>query len=622
MTDAPASPGMGMSAGTRVRLSAMMFLQYAIHAVWIVPLAAYLGGSKLGFTGSQIGTVANAAPWGCLLAPIFVGMVADRFFPSEKVLAILNVVGGGMLFWASTITEPTMLFVVLLVQQICYMPTWAITNSIAIANCTDTEKDLPHIRVFGSIGWVATALFGIVAAAIGKEWDTTALPMMAAGALSIIAGAFAFALPHTPPPAAGKKSSIADVLGLKALAMMKNPSFAVFIVVSLIALIPFAAYWTFFSLYLANLGVNVIAGTMHLGQFIEIFVMAFLLPIALKKLGVKWTLVLGIAALALRYVAFLFGNGDELMFLNYIGILVHGLIFSFFFVTGYVYADRVAPKELRAQGQALIMLVTFGAGMLIGNYINGKIVDANAIPGEPVAAAFKMPAAIPAAPAATLPDANMSDTVVYARALSDPEMSVLNAEQQEQRNEKLIKRLREEHGDKVKLDEGKTAALAAPKGVTFSTWLYLSKKKDAKLSGTIFKAGQGDSALELSLDDGRLGLQAGTAKIAYVAPLATGKKVHVAGTFDGKLLKLYTDGKPYTRWQWDRVWLWPAIISAVLALLMVVFFHVPRVGKTEAAPEPAAEEPAEEAPADEGEEQAPAEEPAEEAPAEEAESEE
>jgi nucleoside transporter len=280
----------------------MMFLQYAIHAVWIAQLGAYLGG-QLGFTGNQIGWIGNTAALGCLLAPIFVGMVADRFFASEKVLAILNLAGAALLIWASTITSPLMLFVVLLIQQLCYMPTWAITNSIAIANCQDTEKGLPRIRVWGSIGWVATLLFGLIATKLfATPWDGTHLPLIAAAVLSVVAGLFAFALPHTPPPAAGKKSSLSDVLGLKALALMKDPSFAVFIIVSLVAMIPFAAYWTFFSLYLAGLGVEVITGTMHLGQFIEIFVMWLLLPIAMKKIGVKWTLVLGVVALTIRYV--------------------------------------------------------------------------------------------------------------------------------------------------------------------------------------------------------------------------------------------------------------------------------------------------------------------------------
>ncbi len=375
-----------MSSSVRIRLNVMMFLQYAIHAVWIVQLAAYLGGK--GFSGTQIGWAGNTVALGCVLAPIFVGMIADRFFAGERVLAILNFAGAALLLYASTITNPWMLFGVLLVQQLCYMPTWAITNSIAIANCEDTERDLPPIRVFGSIGWVATLLFGLICAKelnvfgittvkmLDIPWDATSKPMVAGAILSVVAGLFAFALPHTPPPAAGKRFSISDVLGLKALALMKNRSFAIFIIVSMLGMIPFAAYWTFFSLYLKELDVGLITGTMHMGQFVEIFAMWLLLPIALKKFGVKWTLVVGTAALVLRYICFMFGNGDELMFLNYAGVAVHGIIFPLFFVTGYIYADQIAPKEIRSQAQALVMFVTFGVGMLLGNWVNGMIVDA------------------------------------------------------------------------------------------------------------------------------------------------------------------------------------------------------------------------------------------------------
>ena len=377
---------MSMPMGRRVRLSAMMFLQYAIHAVWFMQLAAYLEGKGLG--GTEIGWVGNTAAIGAILAPILVGMIADRFFASERVLAVLNLAGAALLYWGSTISggweigglvisEAWAIFIVLLLQQACYMPTWAITNAIAMANCEDTERDLPPIRVFGSIGWVATALFGVVAVnLVGAEWDATPLPMVAGAILSALAGLFAFVLPHTPPPAKGEKTRLADLLGLRALGLLKKPSFAVFIIVSMIAMIPFAAYWTFFSLYLKDLGVKIISGTMHLGQLVEIFAMWLLLPIALKKLGMKWTLVGGVVIMALRYVFFMFGGAGPLMALNYLGVLVHGIVFSFFFISGFIYADQAAPKGMRAQAQSLVLLVTSGVGMLAGNWINGAIVDA------------------------------------------------------------------------------------------------------------------------------------------------------------------------------------------------------------------------------------------------------
>ena len=628
-----------MSSEVRVKLSVMMALQYAIHAVWFMQMAAYLN-KVLSCTGRQISWVQNTAPVGALLAPIFVAMVADRFFAGEKILGLLNLAGAVLLLVASTIGDPLLLFGVLLLQQLFYMPTWAITNSIAIANCVDTEKDLPGIRVWGSIGWVATALFGVISTKVlGVPWDGTHLPIIAAAILSVAAGLFAFSLPHTPPPAAGKKASISDVLGLKALALMKNSSFAVFIIVSLVVMIPFAAYWTFFSLYLASLGVNVITGTMHLGQFIEIFVMWLLLPIALKRVGVKWTMALGVAILGLRYLMFMFGNGEEMMVLNYGGILVHGFIFSFFFVTGYIYADRVAPKEIRAQAQGLIMLVTFGGGMLLGNWINGEIVDANAIRGEKVAETYKMPGPVAVAPALGIQGAKVSDSVVYNRVLNGDEITLLvnqqqaaqlerdrqaaeQAEQQAAEPEKkkaagqkkqeladalakkkvLIERLTKEFGDKVDLAKGKLAAPAAATAFSFSTWLELPEPKEGEekkeLSGGIYKIGDGDAALELTLGKGRLSLRAGKAKVTHVTPLATGKRIQIAAMFDGTMLQLYRGGELYKRWNWRTVWTYPAVISAVLLLLMILLFKVPPANEDD-EPDEAGDESAGE-PADQG----------------------
>jgi hypothetical protein len=280
-----------------------------------------------------------------------------------------------------------------------------------------------------------------------------------------------------------------------------------------------------------------------------------------------------------------------------------------------VLADRVATEETRAQSQALIMLVTFGAGMLLGNWINGKIVDANAILGEPVAKTYKVPAAVPALPTLAIEGAKVSDTVVYNRALSGEEITLLVAEQQ--KKDKLVARLKEEFGDKVDLARGKVVVPVQAEGLTFATWLELPKdKKD--LTGAIFKIGEGDSALQLALDGGKLSLRAGQAKMTQASALATGKKVHVAGTFDGKILKLYSGGGLFKRWEWQKVWIWPAVISAVLMLLMLVFFHVKPAakGEEEEAPEeaPAEEAPAEPAPAEEAGEAATAEEAAPDAP--------
>ncbi len=565
----------GLPTGVRVRLSIMMFLQFAIHAVWIVPVAAYLGRT-LSFTTPQIGWIANAAPLGCLLAPIFVGMVADRFFAGEKVLGILNLVGAGLLFCASRITNPTSLFIVLLLQQLCYMPTWAITSAIALANCKDAEKDFPKIRVFGSIGWVAMGIFSLVATLIGKEWDSTSMPMVTGAIFSLAAGLFAFALPHTPPPAAGKRTTLADVFSLRALALMKRPSFAAFIIISLLVLIPFSTYWTFCSLFLADRGIQAITFWMSWGQFGEILFM-LMVPLVLARLGIKWGMSLGLAALLVRYVLLYLGSQFDHAAMYFGGIIVHGLIYGFFFVGGQIYIDKKAPGEIRAAAQGFIFLVTFGAGLFLGNYINGELIEHYSSTSEPVAYAYEMPADF-ASDMLTVEDARVTDVRVYGRALRADEVAVLHALQA--KDELKAIRLEEAAAEPVRLEdgliyEGELAGLAATKpgsALTFSAVVTLPEGKD-DLSGTFFAMGKDKDAMQIGLDRNRLFFRAGEKKIVQRVAMPRGKNVHVVGTFDGNVLKLYTDGSIYRRYDWKSIWGLTAIISAVLLVLFVVSFH-------------------------------------------------
>ena len=452
-----------LPTGVRARLSIMMFLQFAIHAVWIVPVAAYLGRT-LSFTTGQIALIANTAALGCLVAPVFIGMVADRFFAGEKVLGILNLVGAGLLLWASTTTEPKMLFLLLFLQQLCYMPTWAITSAIALANCRDTAKDFPKIRVFGSIGWVATGIFGITAAWLGKPFDTTHFPMMVAAILSAVAGLFAFALPHTPPPAAGKKTTLADVLSLKALALMKRPSFALFIVVSLLVMIPFSLYWTYCSLFLVDRGFQAITFSMNFGQFGEIFFM-LMIPLVLAKLGIKWGMSLGLAALLVRYLFLCFGSQYDQPWMYFGGIVVHGLIYGFFFVGGQIYIDRKAPKEVRAAAQGFIFLITFGAGLFLGNYLNAKLIDYNSSISEPVAQAYELPSDF-VSDMLTVKGATVTEVKLYGRAVTASEVAVMHARQA--KDDLKAERLEQAAAEPVRLEDGliysgELAGLAATK---------------------------------------------------------------------------------------------------------------------------------------------------------------
>jgi len=360
------------STSIRIRLSIMMFLQYMMFAVWWVPLAAYL--TNTGIEGTYKAWILSVMPLGCLLAPVFC-MVADRHFASQKVLTALNFGCAVLFFLGARQTSPAAMFVILLLAMFCYMPTWSLTNAIAMANYP-SEK-FPQIRVFGSIGWVACAVFSLIAATKmfgGKSIDGTAIPLYCGAATALVAALLNLTLPNTPPPAKGKEASIVDALGLRALTLLKDRNFAIFILISMFVMIPFTMYFSLGSQFFESQGFKQVTATMNLGQFVEIFLM-LLVPLALLRFGVKWTMVAGLGALAIRYFALWIGVAADQTSLYYIAILVHGIIFGFFFVGGQVYVDKKAPPEIRAQAQGLIVMICFGFGMLIGTFFNVELIE-------------------------------------------------------------------------------------------------------------------------------------------------------------------------------------------------------------------------------------------------------
>ena len=360
----------GMSMSIRIRLSIMMFLQYIILAVWSVPLAAYL--VNIGIEGLYKATILSSMALGCLAAPI-ITMIADRHFASQKVLTVLNLLCAVLLFLAAKQDNAILLFVLLLFAMFCYMPTWSLTNAIAMTN-SPLEK-FPQIRVFGSIGWVASGVFSLVALWIyGAKIDGTATPLLCGAGMALVAAIFNLTLPNTPPPGKGKKASIIDAFGLRALTLLKDFNFALFSVISMLMMIPFTLYWTYNSEFLQDKGFELITFTMSLGQFGEIFFM-LLVPLAIARKGIKWTMAVGLVATLVRFVAFLSGGLFDYTWLYFVAILVHGIIFGFFFVGGQVYVDKKAPKEIRAQAQGLIVLICYGIGMLVGNFFNGKLIS-------------------------------------------------------------------------------------------------------------------------------------------------------------------------------------------------------------------------------------------------------
>ncbi|MHC4169150.1 MAG: MFS transporter [Planctomycetota bacterium] len=571
------------STSIRIRLSVMMFLQYMMFAVWWVPLAAYL--TTLEVSPTYKAWILSVMPLGCLLAPVFC-MVADRHFASQKVLTVLNFGCAVLFFFGAQQTNAPALFVILLLGMFLYMPTWSLTNAIAMSNYP-SEK-FPQIRVFGSIGWVASGVFGLVAATSifkDKVIDGTAIPLYCGAGTALVAAILNLTLPNTPPPAKGKEASIVDALGLRALTLLKNLNFALFIIVSLLVMIPFTLYFSLGSQFFKSEGFEQVTATMNLGQLVEIFLM-LLVPLALTKFGVKWTMVAGLGALAIRYLALWGGVAADQIFLYYVAILVHGAIFGFFFVGGQVYVDKKAPAEIRAQAQGLIVLICFGIGMLIGTFFNVRVIESYTAESELVAAGYSIPKT-PPSERSTVASINLSTVSMYDRALSDDEISTLNARDFE-KDDEAVQEITNEAAEPVNLTKGLLAsgdslvalAGAAPQtGLTFSAVLSLPEG-DTPVSGNLFTIGEGDDGIVLGVEEDKLFWQAGASTISQKLPLTRGNdddgnpnKIHVAASYDGELIKLYVNGNLYKRVNWNPVFVIATIISVILLAALCALFR-------------------------------------------------
>ena len=360
-----------MSFALRFKLSAMMFLQFMLVAVFFVPLAVYLKSIQV--EGVMIATIMATMAWGAILSPI-VGMLADRLMNAEKVLFILNILVAAMLVVSATTQNHYVLFVCLLVAMCAYMPTWGLTSSIAITN--STPEAFPLIRVFGSIGWVCAAVFAIVAKwGFDTAIDGTAIPFYCGAGVAVIAAANALMLPKTAPAAKGQPMSIVDALGLKAFSMLKDKNTAVMMLCSCLWMVAFSIYWLFFSMYLDSaLKVKDITATMNVGQISEMAFIA-LLPVAIKLFGMKLTMALGIFAMVLRYAFCAYALDVDGLYWG--AIVVHGIIFGFFFVTAQMYMAKKAPKELQAQAQGLFFCLAFGVAQIVGAYFTNWLIDIN-----------------------------------------------------------------------------------------------------------------------------------------------------------------------------------------------------------------------------------------------------
>jgi nucleoside transporter len=352
----------------------MMFLQFFIWGAWYTTIAVYMtnhGMERLTYWPYTVNPIA------AIVAPFFLGLVADRYFPTEKVLGTLHVLGGLVLFLVPRfIASPTTFILLLLVYNLCYMPTLGLANSLAFHHIQSQEQQFPLIRVFGTVGWIVAGLFIslVLGPIIGGVAEQTAWPVYTSAAASLILGVFAFTLPHTPPPGRGQPVSLRSIAGVDAFSQIGDRPFYIFIAASLLLCIPLAVYYNFTQLYLGAAGVTRIAATQTLGQMSETIFM-LLMPLMFLRLGVKKMLMLGMAAWVLRYALFAIAAPSAVFWLIALGILLHGPCYDFFFVTGQIYVDKKSTPAVRGQAQGFLVLVTYGVGMLIGAQIAGRVYN-------------------------------------------------------------------------------------------------------------------------------------------------------------------------------------------------------------------------------------------------------
>jgi len=360
-----------MKLTTRFQLSLMMFLQFFIWGAWYVTMGTYLD-KVLHATGIQVGAAYSAMAIATIFSPIFVGMIADRFFSAQKLLGVLHIVGALLLYYITRIDNPSMFYWIVLLYSLMYAPTLALANSVAFRQMNDPAKEFPSVRFLGTIGWIAVGW--MIDRVFKLQTEQLAQTFVIAAVASGILGLLSFTLPDTPPKAKGTQTTFAKVLGADALVLFKDRSFTVFLIASILICIPLSFYYSFTNLYLTEAGMKNVTSSMTLGQFSEaLFIL--LIPFFFRRLGVKWMIAIGMIAWAVRFLLFGYGDAAENLWMLFAGIILHGVCFDFFFVTGQIYTDSKADIKIQSSAQGLITMATYGVGMWIGTLLSGYVKD-------------------------------------------------------------------------------------------------------------------------------------------------------------------------------------------------------------------------------------------------------
>ncbi|MAW50793.1 MAG: MFS transporter [Flavobacteriaceae bacterium] len=360
-----------MNSKTKLQLSSMMFLEFFIWGGWFVTMGTFLSQS-FNASGSQLATAYETQSIGAIIAPFIIGLIADRYFSAQKILGFLHLVGALLLYLAGSSNSFISFYPFILMYMILYMPTLALVNSVAFRQMKDPSKEFPPIRVFGTVGWI---IAGLIIGYLG--WESQKLlenTFYVTASASLILGIFSFTLPNTPPTADKGDYSISKILGLDALSLLKDKKYLIFFISSILICIPLAFYYQHANQFLNEIGMPKAAAVMTLGQISEaLFIL--LLPIFLKRYGIKTTLIVGMLAWVLRYLLFAYGDVGQGTWMLIIGVILHGICYDFFFVSGQIYTDFKAGEQFKSSAQGLITLATYGLGMLIGFRIAGNITD-------------------------------------------------------------------------------------------------------------------------------------------------------------------------------------------------------------------------------------------------------
>ncbi|WP_299758652.1 nucleoside permease [uncultured Pontibacter sp.] len=367
-----------MNSATRIKLSIMMFLEFFIWGAWFVTLGTFLG-NNLKATELETASVFSTQSFGAIIAPFIIGLIADKYFNAERILGILHLVGAVLMYQMYHADDVATFYPFVLSYMIAYMPTLALVNSVSFRQMKNPEKEFSVIRVWGTIGWIAAGL----SISYLFHWDSAAgigegllrNTFMMAGVASLILGIYSFLLPKTPPVKNQEKSSsISEILGLDAIKLLKNRNFLIFFIASILICIPLAFYYQNANPFLTDIGLENPTGKMTIGQISEVLFL-LLLPVFFSRFGFKKTILVGMAAWALRYVLFAYGNAGELSFMLILGIALHGICYDFFFVSGQIYTDARAGEKYKSSAQGLVTLATYGVGMLIGFWVAGFVSE-------------------------------------------------------------------------------------------------------------------------------------------------------------------------------------------------------------------------------------------------------